>query len=51
MFVDFPSPRLEHTAVYDPATNIMTVFGGDVSIVGTSIATNDIFFLSHANGQ
>jgi hypothetical protein len=36
------------SAVYDPANNIMTVFGG-LNLAGTA-ATNGVWTLSHANG-
>jgi hypothetical protein len=48
--VDFPFPRFGHTAVYDPATNVMTVFGGRVDF-DTVVTTNDVFTLSDANGK
>ena len=41
-----PSPRGFSTAVYDPANNIMIVFGGGVS----SNVLNDLWLLSNANG-
>jgi len=43
----FPYAREAHTAVYWPATNEMVIFGGDT----TGVYFNDVFFLSHANGQ
>jgi hypothetical protein len=46
----FPTPRYAHRAVYDPATNFMTVFGGALT-PPTILSTNDVFLLSHANGQ
>ena len=47
-----PQPRYGHTAVYNPASNVMTIFGGSL---GSSpafgyIPTNDVFVLTHANG-
>ena len=45
----FPYARASHTAVYSPATNEMVVFGGGV--FGTGVGFNDVFVLSHANGQ
>lgn len=42
-----PSPRSEHVAVYDPATNRMTVFGGDG---GTQAAADDVWVLTNADG-
>lgn len=47
--VDYPAPRDAHTAVYDGSRNVMIVFGGEVTFAG--IGTNDVFFLSNANGQ
>lgn len=41
-----PGTRYGHTAVYDPATNKMIVFGG----IGPGGSTNDTWVLSHANG-
>src|SRR5437879_3498010 len=40
-----PSPRGHHTAVYDPASNRMTVFGGS-----SPAPSNDVWVLSNANG-
>ncbi len=48
--VDFPAPRIDPTAVYDPASNAMTVFGGLIA-VSPLLETNDVFLLSDANGQ
>ncbi len=46
-FGGFPAPRTLHTAVYDNANNLMTIFGG----VDTTVdARNDVWVLSHANG-
>ena len=45
-----PEPRATHTAVYDPGSNVMTVFGGIVTPSG-QLQTNDVFLLSDANGQ
>jgi hypothetical protein len=44
-----PSPRMEHSAVYDPATNRMIVFGGGRSC-GPSF-TNEVWVLENANGS
>lgn len=41
-----PSARQTSTAVYDPASNVMVVFGGDAG--GTPFG--DLWFLSNANG-
>ncbi len=42
-----PSPRQSSSAVYDPTTNSMIVFGGD----GGSTPDGDIWVLSNANGS
>ncbi len=52
--VDYATWRGKHTAVYDASKNTMMVFGGQVALVyygGADVATNDLFFLSHANGK
>jgi hypothetical protein len=46
-----PTPRAAHRAVYDPVSNTMTVFGGIVVPAPSSLTINDVFLLSHANGQ
>jgi Galactose oxidase, central domain len=43
-----PSARAYHTAVYNPGSNSMTVFAGEVPSVGCAIS--DIWVLSNANG-
>ena len=43
-----PGPRSAHTAVYDPAANVMTVFGGFADSL--EIPISDTFVLSRANG-
>jgi hypothetical protein len=43
-----PSPRRDHSAVYDPNTNRMIVFGGDSAC---QPPTNDVWVLSNANGS
>jgi hypothetical protein len=45
-----PNPRGFHSAVYDPATNRMIVFGGDPSIGYCFYRTNDVWVLENANG-
>jgi hypothetical protein len=42
-----PTTRELHTAVYDPTSNRMIVFGGYNNVKG---ALNDLWVLSHANG-
>lgn len=42
-----PAARSQHTAVYDPVNNVMTVFGGDDS---NGLALTDAWVLSNANG-
>lgn len=48
-FSTFTEARTGHTAVYNASTNKMTVFGGIVTL-SESLATNDVWVLSHANG-
>jgi hypothetical protein len=43
-----PGARSGHTAVYDPATNRMTVFGGQSQTSGAAL--NDLWVLENANG-
>jgi PKD domain len=43
-----PQQRSGHTAVYDPTSNRMIVFGGDLAFYGT--AQNDTKILTNANG-
>lgn len=43
-----PVPRSSHTAVYDPATGRMIVFGGVPDSYITSRNLNDVFWLSNA---
>ncbi len=45
-----PQGKLAATAVYNPTSNIMTVFGGLVD-QNRSIFTNAVWTLSHANGR
>ena len=42
-----PVARSQHTAVYDPVNNVMTVFGGNDS---NGLALTDAWVLSNANG-
>ena len=42
-----PAARLLHTAVYDAANNLMTVFGG---VTTNNQTLSDVWVLSHANG-
>ena len=47
-----PAPRAGHRAVYDPSTNVMTVFGGVLTPPPPpELVTGDVFLLSHANGR
>ena len=46
-FTTYAEARSAQTAVYDPSTNQMVVFGGDLP---SGDATNDVWMLSHANG-
>ena len=43
-----PTPRGGHTAVYDPTSNVMTIFGGIID--SQAIPVSDVFALQHANG-
>jgi hypothetical protein len=47
-----PSKRFIHSAVYDPASNRMIIFGGD-AFAGTASYTgfNDVWVLTSANGM
>ncbi len=45
-----PSARGFHSAVYDPNTNRMIVFGGDPDIGNCLHRTNDVWVLEGANG-
>lgn len=46
-----PSPRSFHSAIYDVAHNIMTIFGGGLAGCGTFCPLyNDIWVLTNANG-
>ena len=45
-----PAARARHSAVYDPNTNSMTIFGGDLSIGNCSAQSNDVWVLANANG-
>lgn len=44
-----PAARENHTAVYDPASNRMTIFGGNDSLAGGP-SVNDVWVLTNANG-
>src|SRR5262249_5332902 len=44
-----PSPRIQHSAVYDAANNRMIVFGGGLG--STSPCANDVWVLTDANGK
>lgn len=44
---DAPSPRFLHTAVYDPATNRMIIYGG---CCAPGARFGDVWMLSNANG-
>ncbi|MBV9303966.1 MAG: VCBS repeat-containing protein [Acidobacteriaceae bacterium] len=45
-----PVPRILHTAVYDPASNRMIVFGGNNCFTQGGVFYNDVWVLSNANG-
>jgi uncharacterized repeat protein (TIGR01451 family) len=44
-----PATRSNHTAVYDPSTDRMTIFGGTPS-AGSGFADNDVWMLTGADG-
>lgn len=44
-----PQPRWAHTAVYNPTTDKMTIFGGVENQTG-SVDVQDVWVISHANG-
>jgi uncharacterized protein (TIGR03437 family) len=46
-----PAPRSLHSAVYDPTTNSMIVFGGSNCLTNGSQLYNDVWILSNANGM
>lgn len=45
-----PTARGVHTAVYDPSTNSMIVFGGNLSVGNCFDEANDLWVLANANG-
>ena len=48
-----PDPRSSHTAVYNPTTNKMTIFGGVGTPSGTAVTNayfQDVWVISSANG-
>ena len=45
-----PQKRAVHSSVYDPVTNSMIVFGGNLSVGNCFIETNDLWMLANANG-
>jgi Galactose oxidase, central domain/Kelch motif len=51
-FKNFAESRFFHTGVYNPSTNNLMVFGGLILDSETeSLSTNDVWVLSHANGE
>lgn len=44
-----PQARAFSSAIYDPVSNVMTVFGGALAFEGAT--TNDVWFLAGANGS
>jgi hypothetical protein len=44
-----PAPRVDHSAVYDPASNRMIVFGGGLG--NASPCANDVWVMTNANGE
>ena len=45
-----PSPRSEHSAVYNSASNRMIVFAGNPNVGSCSATVNDVWALDFANG-
>jgi hypothetical protein len=45
-----PVPRIFHSAVYDPASNRMIVFGGNNCFTAGAQFYNDVWVLTNANG-
>jgi len=45
-----PAARARHSAVYDPNTNSMTIFGGDLAVGYCFAQSNDVWVLANANG-
>jgi len=45
-----PAPRIFHSAVYDPSSNGMIVFGGNDCVASGGQYYNDVWVLSNANG-
>lgn len=45
-----PSLRIYHTAVYDPTSNRMIIFGGNNCFTEGAVFYNDVWVLSNANG-
>jgi hypothetical protein len=45
-----PGKRTGHTAIYDPASNRMTIFGGGSFTPNESPGYNDVWVLANANG-
>jgi hypothetical protein len=45
-----PAGRIRHSAVYEPNTNSMTIFGGDLAFGYCYAQSNDVWVLANANG-
>ena len=45
-----PAPRASHTAVYDPGTNSLIIFGGQNGATATPPTYSDVWVLGNANG-
>ena len=46
-----PIPRIFHTAVYDPGSNRMIVFGGNNCFTAGAAYYNDVWVLTNSNGS
>jgi hypothetical protein len=47
----FAEARYFHTGVYNPSTNKMTIFGGEIDTTVSGVSTNDAWVISTANGR
>jgi hypothetical protein len=45
-----PVPRRQHSAVYNPSSDVMTIFGGGTNVPTCCSALNDTWVLTDANG-
>jgi hypothetical protein len=45
-----PDDRQAHSTVYDPSSNVMTIFGGFRSVSGTGVVLDELWVLTNADG-